>query len=561
MKATTISVLLLASLAWGNDQKLAPELKGRQPANSVDVIVQYKITPAKKHRDTIAAHGGLVKQHLGNVKGLLVTLPAWRVAELSNDPDVAYISPDRPVTRQMNNAAVGVLANYAWSIGLDGTGVAVAVIDSGVHGVDDLKDAQGHNRIIYNFDSLGGGNDDQYGHGTHVAGIIGGSGKDSICPNCDVTIRGIAPNVKILNFHALGQTGQGTDSSVINAINQAISLKSQYNIRVMNLSLGRPVYESYTLDPLCRAVEAAWKAGIVVVVAAGNDGRTNYSAYNGYGSITAPGNDPYVLTVGAMNTKGTPDRSDDVMTSYSSKGPTAIDHIVKPDLVAPGNRIVSLQTGGYLQKNYPGNRPAVTYYQTGTSNTVSDKYFILSGTSMATAVVSGGAALLIQKNPTFTPDQIKALLMKTAYKNLPQYSTVTDAGVTYTLQYDVFTVGAGYLDMQAAVSATDIPPTTLSAQSPTATYDATCGCVYFVQSSSTLGGTNVLWGSNILWGSGAFVSGQNILWGSNALWGSSAVWGSSGLDAFNILWGSNVLWGSNENSATQSLSVDVDGEN
>jgi len=277
MKATIISFLLLASLVWGSDRKLAPELKGRQSANSIDVIVQYKITPAKKHRDTIAAHGGLVKQHLGNVKGLLVTLPASRVTELSNDPDVAYISPDRPVTRQMNNAAVGVLANYAWNIGLDGTGVAVAVIDSGIHGVDDLKDPQGHNRIIYNFDSLGGGSDDQYGHGTHVAGIIGGSGKDSICSNCDVTIRGIAPNVKILNFHALGQTGQGTDSSVINAINQAISLKNQYNIRVMNLSLGRPVYESYTLDPLCKAVEAAWKAGIVVVVAAGNDGRTNYS--------------------------------------------------------------------------------------------------------------------------------------------------------------------------------------------------------------------------------------------------------------------------------------------
>jgi len=219
MKATIIffvSVFLLASIAWGNDRKLAPELKGRQSANSVDVIVQYKITPAQKHRDKVFAHGGLVKQHLKNVKGLLVALPASRVAELSNDPDVAYVSPDRPITRQMNNAAVGVLANYAWNLGLDGTGVAVAVIDSGVHGVDHLKDAQGHNRIIYNFDSLGGGSDDQYGHGTHVAGIIGGSGKDSLCSNCDVTIRGIAPNVKILNFHALGQQGQGTDSSVIN---------------------------------------------------------------------------------------------------------------------------------------------------------------------------------------------------------------------------------------------------------------------------------------------------------------------------------------------------------
>src|SRR5215471_14374531 len=188
---------------------------------------------------------------------------------------------------------------------------------------------------------------------------------------------------------------RGTDSSVINAINQAISLKNQYNIRVMNLSLGRPVYESYTLDPLCQAVEAAWKAGIVVVVAAGNDGRTNYSAYNGYGSITAPGTDPYVITVGAMNTKATPDRSDDVMTSYSSKGPTAIDHIVKPDLVAPGNRIVSLQApGSYLATHYPAlaiQSPGVCVLG-GCTSGKSGQYLRLSGTSMATPVVAGAAA-------------------------------------------------------------------------------------------------------------------------------------------------------------------------
>src|SRR5215469_16126048 len=418
-KTSLLSLLLLLGTSWANDRKLSPDLREPHSADAMDVIVQFKVTPTQKHRDRIARHGGVVRQHLHAVKGLLVTVPASRVKELSNDPDIAYVSPDRPVTRQMNNAAVAVLANYAWNLGLDGTGIGVAVIDSGVHGVDDLKDAQGHNRILYNFDSLGGGPDDQYGHGTHVAGIIGGSGKDSICPNCDVTIRGIAPNVNIINFHALGQTGKGTDSSVINAINKAIALKNQYNIRVMNLSLGRPVYESYTLDPLCQAVEAAWKAGIVVVVAAGNDGRTDYSVYNGYGTITAPGNDPYVITVGAMNTKGTPDRSDDVLTSYSSKGPTAIDHIVKPDLVAPGNRVVSLQTGGYLQKNYPGNRPGFSYYQKTTSTGLSDKYFILSGTSMATAVVSGGAALLLQKNPSLTPNQVKVLLMKTAYKNCP----------------------------------------------------------------------------------------------------------------------------------------------
>ena len=123
----------------------------------------------------------------------------------------------------------------------------------------------------------------------------------------------MAPNATIVNFHALDKNGQGTDASVIAAINKVIQLKGTYNIRVMNLSLGRPVYESYTQDPLCQAVERAWNAGIVVVVSAGNYGRNNSAGTNGYGTITAPGNDPYVITVGATNTKNTPDRGDDVM--------------------------------------------------------------------------------------------------------------------------------------------------------------------------------------------------------------------------------------------------------
>src|ERR1039458_9939369 len=179
----------------------------------------------------------------------------------------------------------------------------------------------------------------------------------------------MAPNANILNFHALDKNGQGTDASVINAINQAIQLQSQYNIRVINLSLGRAVYESYQQDPLCQAVEAAWKAGIVVVVAAGNDGRDNSQGTNGYGTINAPGNDPYVITVGAVNDKGDYDRSDDTITTYSSKGPTAIDHIVKPDVVASGNRVVSYQSpGAYLPTQYPANQIPVDSYIAGGSS-------------------------------------------------------------------------------------------------------------------------------------------------------------------------------------------------
>src|ERR1700726_5114083 len=165
-------------------------------------------------------------------------------------------------------------------------------------------------------------------------------------------------------------------------------MKSTFNIRVINLSLGRPVYESYKMDPLCHAVEAAWKSGIVVVVAAGNNGR--YQQTDGYGTITSPGNDPYVITVGAMKPMGTPSRVDDLVGSYSSKGPTALDAVAKPDLVAPGNLLVSLEApGSTLYTGYPGNQVPYSYYVNGGSTAPSSNYFTLSGTSMATGVVSG----------------------------------------------------------------------------------------------------------------------------------------------------------------------------
>src|SRR5207237_5297985 len=140
------------------------------------------------------------------------------------------------------------------------------------------------------------------------------------------------PNVHLLNLKVLDNNGQGRDSYIIAALQRAIALKNTYNIKVINLSLGRPVQESYTLDPLCQAVESAWKAGMVVVVAAGNDGRDNALNTFGYGTINAPGNDPYVITVGATKTNQASVRINDTIASYSSKGPTLIDHIVKPDL-------------------------------------------------------------------------------------------------------------------------------------------------------------------------------------------------------------------------------------
>jgi serine protease AprX len=314
-------------------------------------------------------------------------------------------------------------------------------------------------------------------------------------------------------------------------------------------------------EPLCQAVEAAYRAGIVVVVAAGNDGRDNSAGTNGYGTINAPANDPYVITVGAMKTMGTPSRADDEITTYSSKGPTLIDHIVKPDLVAPGNRIVSLYTAGLnLNHLYPGNEIPNSLYQTNGNSTASDTYYVLSGTSMAAPVVSGAVALMLQKSPRLNPDQVKARLMKTASKTFPAYTSYTDptTGITYTSQYDAFTIGAGYLDIQAALSSTDLSYGV--AKSPTAQYDPATNSVYFVNDSSAMWGNSALWGSSAVWGANVFVGSQSALWGSSAMWGNSAVWGSSTTQGFSALWGSSAMWGNSTANGGESELL-INGEN
>ncbi len=229
----------------------------------------------------------------------------------------------------------------------------------------------------------------------------------------------------------LDANGASTDSEVIAAIQEAILLKSKYNIRVINLSLGRPIQESCTIDPLCRAVQAAWQSGIVVVVAAGNLGR------DGYSTILSPGNSPYAITVGCIKTMGTYAVSDDQIASYSSRGPTFIDMTVKPDIVAPGNLVDSLLApGSTLEAAYPANVVANSAFSTSPV-AGGPYYFTLSGTSMATPVVSGTVALLLQEQPNLTPDTIKARLMKTANKNFPLTSSTYDptTGQTYTDAY------------------------------------------------------------------------------------------------------------------------------
>jgi serine protease AprX len=314
------------------------------------------------------------------------------------------------------------------------------------------------------------------------------------------------------------------------------------------------------VDPVCQAVEAAWKAGIVVVVAAGNSGRDNSYGIDGYGTINAPGNDPNVITVGATKTNGTATRLDDTVASYSSKGPTLLDHIVKPDLVAPGNRIVSLEVPGSTIATQDSNlvvSPITTCTLLSCATGASGKYLRLSGTSMATPIVAGAAALMVQKDPTLTPDIIKARMMKTAWKGYPVNSWGYDVwGYGYLSQYDVFTIGAGYLDVYAALKSTDV--VNGGAPSPSVYRNTSIGTYGFTNSQSVTWGTSITWGSSIIWGN-SIVWGSNTLVSDSIIWGSSVVWGNTTCSANSVIWGTSIIWGVNGTIA--GLSDGEDGEN
>jgi len=330
------------------------------------------------------------------------------VAKLAADAGVDLLSGDAEVRTSMSVSIKSTGADQAWAgtsgllglgaiSGVTGQGIGVAVVDSGISPHNALA-----NKVVANVSFVTGDPSvlDAFGHGTHVAGIIAGSGSaaSSVTP---LYTGGIAPGVKLINVRVLGANGTGLTSDVIAGIDWAINNRTKYNIRIINLSLGHPVFEPSSTDPLCVEVQKAVTAGLIVVVSAGNSGKSADGRMV-LGSITSPGNSPVALTVGALNTWGTVGRSDDSVTTYSSRGPTRFDRIVKPDLAAPGNKIVSLQAAGAF---LPGMYPFLHKAGSG-----SNAYMQLSGTSMAAPMVSGGVALLLQGMPSLSGPQVKLVL-------------------------------------------------------------------------------------------------------------------------------------------------------
>jgi serine protease AprX len=380
----------------------------------------------------VTSLGGTVTEQLPIISGFAATLPAAAVPALATVPGVREITLDgvmhvqadaatpEPDSATAAPAPAAPAADPATTTapdpnslpsvyrtvlgsddlaarGADGSGVTVALVDTGVSSMPDLA-----GRIVPVTTGAVGGTpascvnfsgdstcDDQYGHGTFLAGLIAGNGTSS-----DGAYRGTAPGAKVLSLKLSGPDGSADVSKVLAAIQWVVSFRQQYGIRVLNLSLGTDSTQSYRVDPLNYAVEQAWKSGIVVAVAASNRGP-------GSSTISKPGDDPYVLTVGAIDDSGTVATDDDVLPDFSSRGPTAADGLAKPDVVAPGSHLVSLAApGSTISTTFPSTMPAP--YRRG------------SGTSMATAAVSGLIASLLDADPTMTPDRVKYALMSTA---------------------------------------------------------------------------------------------------------------------------------------------------
>ena len=372
----------------------------RAAHGTVGVIVQG----ASSVESTVRQMGGSVTHDLPLIGGFSARVPANDVARIARIPGATSITLDRPT--HVQSSPPGTYNNrpsvYKKSTSGDrlstaggrGQGVTVALIDTGVTALPDVAGA-----LVPVIGPTGPAMcvnltaeptcDDSYGHGTFMAGIIAGNGAAS-----NGKYVGMAPSARVLSLKIAGATGASDVSTIIAAIQWVVTAQPSYDIRVLNLSLGTDSTQSYTIDPLDYAVEKAWRAGIVVDVAASNRGPAPYT-------ISDPANDPFVITVGAVDDRGTNGINDDLLPNFSGRGPTSTDNLSKPDVVAPGAHIVSLAApGAVITQQFP--------------STMSAPYRRGSGTSMANAVTSGLVAQLISLQPVLTPDRVKYMLTSTA---------------------------------------------------------------------------------------------------------------------------------------------------
>ena len=390
----------------------SPALSGlaaNHPGKRVEAIVQFSngVEPAAA-RAMVRDAGGRVTGDLHVINGLAARMTAAQATALAKRDGVHAISmnaaakPQSIDTTQLQTSYnTSLRSDKVWEDPATGKGVGVAVIDTGIAGnMPDFRVSQSNtaSRVVaaavtnpYATTAT-----DTYGHGTHVAGIIAGNGNNRASSD---SLRGdyigVAPDANLISIKASDDDGEATILDAIYGLQFAVDFKSQYNVRVVNLSLESSVAESYKTDPLDAAVESAWFSGIVVVAAAGNRGSDSDAVRY------APGNDPFAISVGAVDDLGTKSPDDDLLADWSSRGNTQ-DGFAKPEIVAPGAHIVSTLA------------PGSDFASLCPSCVVGGQYIRAGGTSMSAPMVAGVVALMLEEHPDLTPNQVKGILMDTA---------------------------------------------------------------------------------------------------------------------------------------------------
>lgn len=380
-----------------------------------EIVVRYDQHPEFFDDERVAELGGEVTRSYEHLDMRAITLPAASLEKLAVDDNIDWLSidSDMSLTSVASRVASNIPAAGSVNAGYNGTDVGIAVLDTGVSLHGDLSgDIVQYSFLngaypipeIVNGELVAPGEEsreDLFGHGTHVAGVLTGSGNGS-----EGNFKGTSTGAKVLSLQVLDGNGGGSMSDVMAALDWLLTYGSYFDIRVVNLSLGKGISESNETDPLVIAVENLWDAGMVVVVAAGNDG------HQGSMTVTSPGNSRKVITVGSLTDNGTgTNHLDDYVSSFSSAGPTIGDYVLKPDLLAPGNRVVAtIPTGSLLAVALAGRIKACVVAP------CAGEYLEMSGTSMATPVVSAAAALMLDKDPSLTPATVKARLMRSAMK-------------------------------------------------------------------------------------------------------------------------------------------------
>jgi serine protease AprX len=430
--------------------------------------------------------------------------------------EVDYVSLRKPLKKfghiSLTTGADAATGQLVSGTKLDGSGIGIAVLDSGIDTSQPSFTNNNRNNVILSRDFTDEGRtDDPYGHGTHVASLIVGSRAIG-----GGRYNGIATGANLLNLRVLNSQGTGDVMDLLRAIDWVITNRATYNIRIVNMSLGMTAVDSYRYDPVCRAVRKLVDSGILAIAAAGNNGK---DAAGGkiYGYIHTPGIEPSALTVGASNTFLTNARRDDGVTTYSSRGPTRgswvdatglihYDNLIKPDMVAPGNKIIGAEAS---------NNWIITHYPQLNINTAEAKMMRLSGTSMAAPLVAGAAALILQANPRLTPNLVKIILMYTAQPL---------AG------FNMFEQGAGQLNISGAVQMARAMRTTLYASTP-------LGAPLLMNAtpptpSTTIAAYSFTWAQGIVLNH-TFATGSDLLTKYQKVYGKGSLLGDGVVEGFD----------------------------